>query len=96
MKKKDRKNLLRLKNKKRGKQRKSKYLKNNHHIFCRSTHPELRNEPWNQIMVNAHWHDLYHQLFKNRCPREIIEFLSKVFWNGHLDIPNKAKEKENE
>ena len=94
MKSKDRKRLLRAQNRRRGKARKPRDPRNKHHVFCRSTHPELRNESWNIVIVNEHMHDLYHQLFKNRSPREIIAFLSKTFWNGHLDPPDKRKETE--
>ena len=30
-------------------------------------------------------HQLYHQLFKNMTPDEIIHYLVKVFWNDQYD-----------
>ena len=67
-----------------GKRSKSvrKYGKNTHHIFCKSTYPHLRHESWNKVVVGVHEHDLYHQLFGNRTPKQIIQYLMEHFWNG--------------
>jgi hypothetical protein len=37
--------------------------------------------PNNIAYVYSREHALYHQLFENRTPREIINYLSKTFWN---------------
>ena len=57
---------------------------NTHHIFCQQRFPHLRNEPWNQVEINSHKHDLMHWLFQNRTPEEIIEYLINYFWGGYI------------
>jgi len=75
---------------KKGKQRR-KYGTDTHHVFPRSQYPQLRNEPWNQVTVNARQHALYHQLFSNRNPEEILDFLLANFWNGMIFLPRRIK-----
>ena len=60
--------------------------RNTHHIFPRSRNPELKNAKWNQISIDRRQHDLYHQLFGNRTPQEIMDFLTEYFWGGRLEI----------
>ena len=74
---------------KKGKKRR-KYGTNTHHIFCRSTHPQFRNEDWNKITVSAHDHALYHQLFNNKTPRQILDYLVTTFWGGKIDPPTQG------
>jgi len=31
-------------------------------------------------------HELYHALFGNMMPDEIVHFLNKTFWNGNYEI----------
>ena len=66
-----------------------------HHIFPRSRCPELRvkaNSEWNKIRVNARLHAQYHHLFGNKTPREILDFLLNVFWNGMIDPPQESQD----
>jgi hypothetical protein len=53
-----------------------------HHIIPRS---QCRGKdiPNNIVMVSHKEHDLYHQLFQNRVPEEILHYLVTVFWNGN-------------
>ena len=41
------------------------------------------SHPSNICMVDAHKHELYHQLFGVMTPREIIHYLMKTFWNNN-------------
>ena len=59
--------------------------RNQHHIYPQKRFPQFRNEQWNQANVNVRQHDLYHMLFGDRTPREIIRFLMDNFWNGHVE-----------
>ena len=63
---------------------------NNHHIYCQSTHPELRNCKWNQVSIDVRLHSLYNQLFSNRSPEEIIVFLKEYFWGGRLQLKEES------
>ena len=36
-------------------------------------------------------HELYHHLFGNMKPSEILEFLNKTFWNDMFEITIKKK-----
>ena len=58
--------------------------KNIHHIFCQSTHPELRHAKWNQIRIDCKLHQQYHELFGNRTPEEVIAYLREYFWGGTI------------
>lgn len=74
------------------KRRKKKRHQNIHHIFPTSRVPELKNVKWNKVFVDAKMHNIYHQLFENRTPREIVQFLNENFWKGQevqIWIPQK-------
>jgi len=66
---------------KKGKKKKqSKGKKTNHHII-----PSSRGGsdlPDNIARIDRYRHDLYHQLFVNKTPREILRFLYKKHWCG--------------
>jgi broad specificity phosphatase PhoE len=67
--------------------RRVKNRTNVHHIFPKSKMPQLRNAEWNKVVIDQRLHELYHQLFENRTPQEIIEYLNEYFWGGQiLDI----------
>lgn len=54
--------------------------KNRHHII-----PSSRgggNNQNNIIYIDVIKHDIYHQLFRNKTPDEIINYLIDYFWNG--------------
>lgn len=53
-----------------------------HHIIPRSRGGG--NNGNNKIEVNGELHRIFHRLFSNRTPVEIIEFLVDYFWNGNL------------
>lgn len=36
-------------------------------------------------------HRLYHQLFSNRTPEEIIRYLVEYFWDNHWEFVDRAK-----
>lgn len=38
-------------------------------------------------------HELYHHLFGNMFPYEILEFINKIFWNNEYEITIKKKER---
>ena len=64
--------------------------KNRHHIL-----PSSRggtDEKYNTVMVDKKLHDLYHRLFVNKTPDEIIEFLVTYFWKGqrHWVVDNEV------
>jgi len=54
--------------------------KNRHHIIPSSIGGT--DESWNIAIVDTKLHDLYHQLFDNKSPDEIVDFLVNYFWNG--------------
>ena len=78
-----------------GKNRKKKHL-TKHHIL-----PLARggkSDKYNICMVDAHKHELYHQLFTRKdglpmTPREIINYLMKTFWNNNYPTTQPSKGK---
>jgi hypothetical protein len=54
-----------------------------HHIIPKSRGGS--NEPKNISTVESKRHNLYHQLFGNRTPPEIIRMLREEFWKGGED-----------
>lgn len=71
---------------------KRKVHRSRHHIFPRSRIEEMRikdgNGQWNVIEIDAHKHNLYHQLFENMTPLEIIDYLMESFWKQTLNPPD--------
>jgi len=61
--------------------KKHKKHRNQHHIIPFSR-KNSSNENWNIAIVDTKLHDLYHRLFENKTPDEIIDFLVNYFWNG--------------
>lgn len=53
---------------------------NQHHIIPSSRGGS--NEPHNLATVDREMHNLYHKLFRNKKPDEIIKYLVKTFWNN--------------
>jgi len=51
-----------------------------HHIVPTSRGGNGNSE--NVVKINERLHELYHNLFLNRTPEEIIEFLVDYFWGG--------------
>lgn len=80
----------------RGRQRRKELRKRStHHVFPRSRCKMLgvdSNAVWNKIVVNAKQHELYHELFFNMTPREILDYLLDNFWNGMIDVPDNLPE----
>jgi hypothetical protein len=58
--------------------------KNNHHILPRSRRPDLALAETNIVEVFVKEHDLYHQLFYNMTPDEILDYLVNTFWGGQM------------
>ena len=55
--------------------------KNKHHIICRSKGGKDDEE--NIAIVDVFKHEKYHNLFNNRNPEEIIDYLVNYFWKGN-------------
>ncbi len=55
-----------------------------HHIIPRSRGGDSSFK--NIAKVNHREHDLYHQLFENKTPDEIIAYLNNKFWNNNYLI----------
>lgn len=62
--------------------RKHQNQKTKHHIIPQSRSGS--DEDYNICMVPEHEHQLYHQLFSNKTPDEIINYLVDTFWNGDM------------
>lgn len=61
-----------------------------HHII-----PSSRGgngQPRNIARVKRNPHQRYHNLFNNRTPVEIIEYLVDTYWNGDWDYVRQAYE----
>jgi len=71
---------------KKKKRNKHKHL-TRHHILPRSRGGE---EVENVVIVNAKKHDIYHRLFDNMTPEEIIEYLVEEFWGDKWEYVTKA------
>jgi len=54
-----------------------------HHIIPRSRGGYTEKK--NLSIVSHKEHDLYHQLFQNKVPVEILHYLITVFWNGQTE-----------
>ena len=57
---------------------------NVHHIYCQARFPKWRHETWNKVLIKVPLHDLYHRLFNNLTPAEIIDYLVESFWKGYV------------
>jgi len=55
-----------------------------HHIIPSSRGGEYTSH--NICRVIHKLHDLYHRLFSNLTPEEIVEYLNKTFWNDNYEI----------
>lgn len=55
-----------------------------HHIIPRSRGG--KNLESNICYVPSREHNLYHQLFENKTPIEITDYLNKSFWGGNYEI----------
>ena len=62
-----------------------------HHIIPRSRGG--KSDKYNICIVDAHKHELYHALFQNMTPREIIKYLMKTFWNNNYPTSEPTKGK---
>lgn len=58
----------------------------NHHIIPRS-----REKKGNIAIVPRENHELYHKLFSNLKPHEIVEFLNNHYWNNMFQITIKKR-----
>ena len=60
-----------------------------HHVFPRSRCKRLgikANREGNVVMVENREHQLYHALFGNRTPEEIMDYLLTHFWDGKISV----------
>jgi hypothetical protein len=62
-----------------------------HHIIPKSRGGDNGLE--NIAIVNSKEHQLYHHLFSNRKPEEIVNYLVNEFWNKDWEYVNKAMRK---
>jgi len=62
--------------------------KTKHHIIPRSRGGKSNRE--NIIRIDGKLHDLYHQLFENKTPDEVIRFLNEYFWKEEYVITKKG------
>jgi hypothetical protein len=53
-------------------------------------------DPENLAKVEKRRHAVYHMLFVNRTPNEIITWLVEYFWNGQWDWVERALENNRE
>lgn len=60
--------------------------KTKHHVLPQSRRPDLAEEESNIVLVSVKEHDLYHQLFQNKLPIEIIDYLVEHFWGGNKNF----------
>ena len=51
------------------------------------------DERCNIAKVEHKPHDLYHQLFENKTPDEIVAYLVKYFWKGQWHWVERSKER---
>lgn len=73
-----------------------KSTKTTHHIIPRSKGGS--DEKSNLANVGHKQHDLYHQLFENKTPEEILEYLVSYFWmsqNGNDGLHFVLRYKDN-
>jgi hypothetical protein len=54
---------------------------NKHHIFCKSRGGG--DEPENIVYINVKKHQKYHELFSNKTPPEVVEYLVRVFFKNN-------------
>lgn len=59
---------------------------NRHHIYPKSRFPRIKNNPKNIARIGTDNHALYHLLFKNRTPEEVIKYLNIYYWNNSFEI----------
>lgn len=65
-----------------------------HHIIPRSRGGITEKD--NIAYISHGEHDLYHQLFYNKVPEEILHYLVNTFWNGNIEfLKNYLEEIEN-
>ncbi len=55
-----------------------------HHVIPKSRGGN--NSKRNIAMVDGSKHRKYHELFDNKTPNEIAEYLNRYFWNNRYDI----------
>ena len=63
--------------------------KNRHHVIPRSR--DGTDAESNIAKTDPKLHELYHKLFGNRTPLEIVHYLNKEFWNGNYAIEMEEK-----
>jgi len=60
--------------------------KTKHHIIPQSRNKNLADEPKNIVIVSEKEHNAYHQLFENKTPLEILDYLVNTFWGGNKNF----------
>ncbi len=67
-----------------------------HHIVPRSRGGGRISGRHNVVMVRRNDHRLYHELFNNKTPQEILQHLVEEFWGGQWQFVVEALEKQND
>ena len=62
--------------------------KSRHHIIPHSRGG--KRSKTNLALVKKKDHELYHELFGNKTPDEILLYLVNYFWNGQIDLLTQA------
>jgi len=60
-----------------------------HHIIPRSRGGA--NSKDNISIVRGKFHSIYHHLFSNMKPEEIVKYLNDYFWKGNYEIEIRRK-----
>ena len=68
-----------------------KKRKSKHHIIPTSRGGDSSID--NIVEIETKIHNIYHQLFINKKPDEIIEYLTNVFWKGKWEYVAEAYQK---
>lgn len=67
-----------------------------HHIYPSSRRPDLKSKRFNIIEIDMGKHRVYHQLFGNKTPPEILEYLVTYFWKDNWMAMREVKDKANQ
>ncbi len=67
-----------------GNKKKSQNALTDHHIIPSSKGGD--DSDFNIARVPNKKHELYHSLFENKTPQEIVRYLNEKFWNNRYDI----------
>ena len=70
----------------------SEYFKKQHNFFRGDSHHVVpisrggNKNGKNKVVINVDLHRKYHDLFVNRTPEEVLDFLVVYFWGGDISF----------